>query len=55
MLYLISQHESDNKFQAALIANMLKDGDVFKIKQKSSYQEERKEWTVPHFIISEKK
>jgi hypothetical protein len=34
---------------------MLKDGDVFKIKQKSQYQEERKEWIVPHFIISEKK
>ena len=34
---------------------MLKDSDVFKIKSRSTYDEGRKEWTVPSFLLSDKK
>jgi hypothetical protein len=34
---------------------MLKETDIFKIKQRSMWDEGRKEWSVPHFILQEKK
>lgn len=34
---------------------MLKESDIYKIKQKSAWDENRKEWTVPAFILTDKK
>lgn len=43
------------KFQQALIATILKDSDVFKIKSRSTYDEGRKEWSIPSFLLNDKK
>lgn len=34
---------------------MLKESDLFKIRQKSVFDEGKKEWTIPNFILSDKK
>lgn len=55
LLYLIANNETDLKFSNALLASMLKESDIYKIKQKSAWDEFRKEWTVPAFILTDKK
>lgn len=55
LLYLIANNETDLKFSNALLASMLKESDIYKIKQKSAWDEIRKEWTVPAFILTDKK
>jgi len=43
------------KFSSAIVSMMLKDSDLFKIRQKSVFDEGKKEWTVPNFILTDKK
>jgi len=52
---VISQNECDLQFSNVLVSNMLKESDIFKIKQRSSWDESRKEWSVPSFILTDKK
>jgi hypothetical protein len=54
-LYLIRDHDSDLKFANAVIQQMMRDSDLAKIKQRSVWNEGRKEWVIPNFIISDKK
>lgn len=54
-MYIIGNNEADLKFSNALLSTMLKDSDIYKIKQKSAWDEGRKEWTVPAFLLSDKK
>lgn len=52
---LINQNDVDMKFSNALLNNMLREADIYKIKQRSSWDESRKEWTVPAFLLQDKK
>lgn len=45
----------DLKFSNGLLGNLLKESDIFKIKQRSSFDESRKEWTIPSFLLNDKK
>lgn len=54
-MYVINNSDADLKFANSLLAVMLKESDIYKIKQKSSWDENRKEWTVPNFLLTEKK
>ncbi len=55
MLFLISNTETDLKFANALLTNVFKEADIFKIKQRSSFDENKKEWTIPVFLLADKK
>jgi hypothetical protein len=55
MLFLISNNETDLKFSNALLANVFKESDIFKIKQRSNFDENKKEWTIPVFLLADKK
>ena len=43
------------KFSNAVVSIMLKESDLFKIRQKSVFDEGKKEWTIPNFILNDKK
>lgn len=55
LLDLIREQETEMKFSSAIVSMMLKDSDLFKIRQKSVFDEGKKEWTVPNFILTDKK
>jgi hypothetical protein len=52
---IIRYQEQDLKFSNQVVNNMLKDSDQYKIRQKSSWDENTKTWYIPNFIIGEKK
>lgn len=52
---MIKDQESDLKFSNSLLSNMLKESDIFKIKQRSVWDESKKEWSIPSFLLTEKK
>ena len=52
---MIKDQESDLKFSNALISTLLKDSDLIKLKQRSVWDECRKEWSIPSFILTDKK
>ena len=52
---MVRDQDVDLKFQSSLLNAMLKDSDLFKIRQRSSWNEETKEWSVPHFLLTDKK
>lgn len=54
-MILINQNDVDIKFGNALISQMLKESDVIKIRQRSAWDENKKEWSVPHFFVNDKK
>ncbi len=55
LLDLVREQEAELKFSNGVVSIMLKDSDLFKIRQKSAFDEGRKEWTIPNFILSDKK
>lgn len=52
---MVKDQECDLKFANTLIASILKDSDLFKIKQRSVWDEGRKEWSIPSFLLNDKK
>jgi len=52
---VINNNDIDLKFSNALLANMLKESDIIKIKQRSVWEENKKEWSIPSFILTDKK
>lgn len=52
---MIKDQEAEIKFSNGLLGQLLKDSDLFKIKQKSAFIEDRKEWVIPQFILADKK
>lgn len=44
---MIKDQEAEIKFSNGLLGQLLKDSDIFKIKQKSAFIEDRKEWVIP--------
>jgi hypothetical protein len=55
LLDLIREQETEMKFSNGVVSIMLKESDLFKIRQKSVFDESRKEWTIPNFILTDKK
>ena len=43
------------KFTAELVKMMLKESDLYKIKQKSAWDDDTKSWRIPVFTIGERK
>jgi len=54
-MQVIGNTDSDLKFANALLGTMLKESDIYKIKQRSGWDENKKEWTVPAFLLTDKK
>ena len=54
-MYLISQQDCELKFANAIVGTVLKESDLMKIKQRSVWNEGQKEWSVPSFLIQDKK
>ena len=51
---MIRFQEQDLKFNGGLVQMMLTDTDLYKIKQKASWDESTKEWQIPFFLVKEK-
>ena len=55
LLFVIGQNEQDLKFANGLLAILMKDSDVHKVRQRSVWNENTKDWQIPSFILTDKK
>ena len=55
LLLLVGQQDCDLKFANSVLGLVLKEADLAKIKQRSVWSEGRKEWSIPAFLLQEKR
>ena len=54
LLDIIRMQEKDIKFNEKLVQIMLNENDQYKLKDRSAWDEDTREWTVPLFILNKK-
>jgi len=55
LLDIIRFQEQDLKFSNAIINMMLKNSDLYKIRQKAVWDDSKRDWLIPKFILAEKR
>ena len=51
---IIRFQEKDMKFSERLIQIMLNENELYKVRQKAAWDENKKEWAIPPFIFNAK-
>ena len=52
LLDIIRMQEKDIKFNENLVKIMLNESDLYKLRQRSNWDEDTREWTIPLFILN---
>ena len=51
LLDIIRMHEKDIKFNEKIVNIMLRENDQYKLRERASWDEDTREWTIPLFIL----
>ena len=52
LLDIIRMQEKDIKFNERLVQIMLNESDLYKLRQRSTWDEDTRDWSIPLFILS---
>ena len=52
LLEIVRSQEKDIKFFERVVQIMLNDSDQYKLKQRSTWDEDSREWSIPLFILN---